>query len=182
MIDDDMTLETLEEESISPAQDAEIRSMLFEAFPDGATSFAETRHWHGSAPEYSVICRRAGRVVANVGIVVREVRSGGEAVRVAGIQNVGVLPALRGRNLGGTVLAQAMAEAKRRGIDFGLLFCVPELGPYYSRNGWRTIDVPVIMQYQGRTCPIPGKNITMVQDLTDRPFPDGDVDLRGADW
>jgi N-acetylglutamate synthase-like GNAT family acetyltransferase len=101
---------------------------------------------------------------------------------VAGIQNLGVHPRYRGRNLGGELLARGMAEAKRRGIAFGALFCVPELERFYNSNGWRKIDVDVIMQYQGQTCPIPGKNIAMVQELADRRFPDGNIDLCGADW
>ena len=179
---DDIVLETIDEETISPARDAEIKQMLFEAFPDGVESFTETRHWHGSAPLYSVVGRRGGRMVGNVGIVVRDVACGGRIVRVAGIQNLGVVPPVRGANLGGALLAEAMDEARRRGIDFGLLFCVPQLERYYSSNGWRLIDVPVIMQYQGQTCPIPGKNITMACELTDELFPAGEIDLRGADW
>ena len=182
MKDNRLAFEIIDEAKITPAQDAEIRALLFEAFPDGRTSFAETRHWHGSAPQYSVVARRAGRVVGNAGIVVRDVRSGETAVRVAGIQNLGVHPHERGKNLGGKLLAKGVAEARRRGIAFGLLFCVPQLERYYASNGWKKIDISVIMQYQGQTCPIPGKNIAMVQELTDRRFPGGDIDLAGADW
>jgi predicted N-acetyltransferase YhbS len=182
MSDDGIVFEVIEEETITPAQDAEIKALLFKAFPDGLTSFSATRHWHGSAPLYSVIGRKGGRVVGNIGIVARDIRRGRTVVRVAGVQNLGVDPDERGRNLGGRLLDQAMAEAQRRGIAFGLLFCVPELERYYSSNGWKKIDVPVIMQYQGETGPIPGKNIAMIRELGARRFPKGDLDLCGADW
>jgi predicted N-acetyltransferase YhbS len=179
---DRLVFEIIEEVAITPAQNREIKALLFEAFPDGRTAFAETRHWHGSAPQYSVIARRGGRVVGNAGIIVRDIRSGGTAVRVAGIQNLAVHPQERGKNLGGKLLSKGMAEARRRGIDFGLLFCVPELRHYYHSNGWKKIDAAFTMLYQGRTCPIPGKNIAMIRELTDRRFPGGAVDLAGADW
>ena len=182
MTDNRLVFEIIDEADVTAELDTEIRTMLFEAFPDGRVSFAQTRHWHGSAPEYNVLCRIDGHIVGNTSIVVRDVVAGGQQVRIAGIQNLGVVPAQRGRNIGGAVLAVAMGEARRRGIPFGMLFCVPQLERFYGANGWRTIDLAVVMQYQGQTCPIPGKNIGMVLKMTGRPFPAGDVDLRGADW
>ena len=182
MSEDAIAFEIIEEAAISPAQDAEIKTLLVKAFDAEVDTFSKSRHWHGSAPLYSVIARRGGQVIGHCGVVVRDLRCGQMAARVAGIQNLGVRPDARGHNLGGRLLARGMDDARRRGIPFGLLFCVPELERFYRSNGWKKIDVSVIMQYEGRTQPIPGKNIAMVLSLAGRPFPAGDLDLCGADW
>jgi hypothetical protein len=60
---------------------------------------------------------------------------------------------------------------------------VPELERLYAALKWQRIDVAVTMRdSQGRSVPIPGKNIAMVLELAGRPFPPGDIDLQGTDW
>ena len=179
----DLTIETVAESCVSAAFDAELRGFLARAFPDGATSFAQTRHWHGSAPAYSVTARRDGNLVAHTGVIVRDIRVGGQPVRIYGIQNMGVLPEARGTGAGLRVLDAAAREAARRGIAFGVLFCVPELARYYRRDAWAIRHGTARMDYDGQTdIPIPGKNVCMVKCLTTGVFPDGEIHLQGADW
>jgi predicted N-acetyltransferase YhbS len=179
----ELTVETAEEFQLSAALDAEIRAFLLRAFPDGATAFARTRHWHGSAPAYSVLARRDGRLAAHAGVIVRDIRAGGQPVRIYGIQNMGVSPEARGTGAGLRVLEAVAREALRRGIGFGVLFCIPELERYYRRDGWKLHDVAVRMNYDGQTdIPIPGKNVCMIKLLTAGTFPAGEIHLQGADW
>ena len=78
---------------------------------------------------------------------------------------------------------EAMAEAVRRRIPFGLLFCLPELEPLYAAMGWRRTDRTVIMHdEQGRSVPLPQKNVAMSIELGDDRFPSGPLDLEGRDW
>ena len=179
----DLTIEIVEETQVSSALDAEIRDCLMRAFPNGAASFGQTRYWHGSAPTYSVTARLAGAIAAHAGLIVRDIRVGGQSVRIYGIQNMGVLPEARGTGAGLRVLETAAREAARRGIAFGVLFCIPELERYYRRDGWETRGGDVRMDYDGQSnIPIPGKNICMVKCLTAQAFPAGDIHLQGADW
>ena len=183
MSDSELTIEIVEESSISAALDAELRGFLLCCFGAGATAFAQSRHWHDSAPAYSVTARREGTLAAHAGIIVRDVRAGGRPVRVYGIQNMGVRPEARGTGAGLLVLEAAAREAARRGIPFGMLFCVPALERYYRRDGWETRHVLVRMDYNGQTdIPIPGKNVCMIKRLTAEAFPDGGIHLQGADW
>jgi predicted N-acetyltransferase YhbS len=145
--------------------------------------FSKTRHWHGSAPAYSLVHQRNRQALGHVGIVVRTVMAGGTPVKVAGIQNLAVRPNRRGTGLGAKLIAAAMDEARRRGISQGLLFCAPTLEKFYKALGWATVPASVIMlDEQGRRVPIPGKNICMVKPLSVTPFPPGVIDLHGADW
>ena len=179
----EVTIAIVEEASVSVALDAELRGFLMRAFPEGSTSFARTRYWHGSAPVYSVLAQHNGNVVAHAGVIVREIRVGRQAVCIFGIQNMGVLPEARGTGMGLRALEAAAREAKRRGIAFGVLFCVPELKRYYKRDHWKTREVTVTMDFDGRTnVPIQGKNVCMVKCLTEEEFPEGPIRLQGADW
>jgi hypothetical protein len=71
----------------------------------------------------------------------------------------------------------------RREIPFGLLFCVPEMEPFYRELGWSKTDRPVAMLDEHRkSAPIPEKNIGMMIELGDERFPAGPLDLQGRDW
>jgi predicted N-acetyltransferase YhbS len=178
-----VTLALLDESRVRPATDAAIRRLLCAAFPVDASIFSQTRAWHGSAPVFSFLAREGRRMVGYIGVVCRTILAGDRRVAVAGIQNLAVLPDRRGHGLGQRLTAAAMDEAGRRGIPFGLLFCVPGLEAFYNREGWRRLDVETLMDFDGqRNVPIPGKNICMVKNLTTDHFPAGNLHLLGPDW
>ena len=178
------TLEVIEEAAISPETDLAMRRFLVLCF-DAASGafFMQSRHWHGAAPEYSVIGRVNGELCAHVGVVVRRIRCGKTQVAVAGIQNVGVRPSCRGKGLGPWVMQAAMDEAVRRKIPFGLLFCVPELEHYYARLGWVTTHESATMNLSGGADePTPAKNIAMYWSPKGEKLPAGPIHLQGPDW
>ncbi len=76
-----------------------------------------------------------------------------------------------------------MLEARRRGFDCGVLFCVPELERLYARCGWQNLGEREVVRIEdGGELPLPGKNTTMFYPLRITAFPDGLVHLRGNDW
>ena len=173
----------IEESRMTEATDADIRRLLLECFPEDGGAFSDSRYWHGSGPAYSLLHREGDRLEGHIGIVVRDIRWGTEPVRIAGIQNLAVSPRMRGRGIASALMRASMEEAGRRGIVFGLLFCVPELERYYRSLDWKTLDVPVWMtDEEGHRCSIPDKNIAMALQIGESPIPEGDIDLQGADW
>lgn len=179
-----LELQVIDEAAMPPVLDREIRDFLGRCFPADASAFSASRHWHGSAPAYSAICRDARPGLAgHVGVVVRPVRAGTEVIRIFGIQNMAVAPDRRGTGVGLALMQAVLDEARRRGIAAGILFCVPELEAYYARTGWRRHDVEVRMDFAGqRDIPIPGTNICMVHECPGSAFPAGNIHLQGADW
>lgn len=176
-------LRLVEESRMDPATDAAIRRLLCECFPPDVPVFSKTRHWHGTAPAYSFVFEEGGVLSGHVGVVLRTVSAGGVRTGVAGIQNLAVAAPMRGSGLSRALMREAMAEAARRGVEFGLLFCVPGLERFYNSLGWVRRDVAAAMDDGlGKTVPIPSKNICMSLDLAARPFPAGDIDLEGRDW
>jgi GNAT superfamily N-acetyltransferase len=176
-------LKIIEESQVTPATDAVIRELLCICFPLDIDVFTQTRYWHGSAPAYSLIQEQDDRVLGHVGVVVRLIRCGNTPTPVAGIQNVAVRPELRGSGVGRQLLVEAMDEARRRNIPWGLLFCLPELKTFYGRLGWHVHHGPVTMRDEhGCDLEISGKNICMSKCVGSSPFPRGNIHLQGADW
>jgi GNAT superfamily N-acetyltransferase len=178
-----MNLCTIDEARMPPGLDAEIRSGLCRCFPPDVAVYSHTRAWHGSPPEYSLVVSDADRVLAHLGVVGRTIDVGGRPLRVAGVQNVYVLPEHRGAGLSQQLIEAAMAEADRRAFDCGLLFCMPALATVYAPCGWRLVSPrPITRVEAGQTLPLPGKNIAMFHPPRVAEFPDGPIDLRGNDW
>lgn len=176
-------LDLIEESDMPPEIDAAIKRLLCECFGPDAEEFSRSRYWHGSAPAYTLIHRDGDEVVGQVGIVLRSIECGGVSVDIAGIQSLAVSPRIRGGMLAWALMRRSMKEARKRGVLFGLLFCIPSLEPLYAAMKWERIDVITTMRDgEGRVVPIPGKNIAMVLKLAGRPFPEGDIDLQGPDW
>jgi len=208
----DIALCVINEQDISPELDRAIRETLVVCFPADREYFGRQSWWH-CVPIYRVFGRDdEGSVVAHVAVVERTVIVGPDLskppknrracptdkplgrrvkLRVAGIQSCCVLPDYRGTGLSDKMMSVAMAEAKRRGFDAGLLFCLDQLKTVYGRMGWSKLDAAVYMaddkegkpavHLAGKTL-IPAKNITMFYPLKAKRFPAGDIDLVGTDW
>lgn len=179
-----MQLRVIDEADVTPDLDRRIRAGLCTCFPKDVAVFTHTRQWHGTGPAFSVIMEDADFIAAHVGIVDRAITVGEQPLRVAGIQNVFVLPAYRGRGLGDQVLQAGLDEAQRRGFDAGLLFCTAKLIPVYARSGWQLIDERATLRVDEaqREVPLPPDNRAMYHPLRLRTFPSGAIHLRGNDW
>lgn len=123
-------------------------------------------------------------IAAHAGIVDRTVKVEKTFIRVAGIQNVFVLPEYRGVGLCEKVMDAAMQEAEKRNFDAGLLYCVPQLEKVYAKCGWRLLPEREIIRIDenGKHIPLPPKNITMFFPLKMQEFPEGKINLQGNDW
>jgi predicted N-acetyltransferase YhbS len=176
--------EVVDESLVSVALDGAIRDLLVVCFPADTATFSRTRYWHGSAPVFSVVHRKNGRVLGHVGVVARTILSGENRIAVGGVQNLAVRPETRGTGIAPRLMESAMVEAQRRGLGFGLLFCVPGLKRFYIGLGWVAVDVVARMRDpdSNATTLIPGKNICMTKTLGSHAFPAGEIDLCGPDW
>lgn len=179
-----MELRIVQEAEMSAGLDQAIKAGLCHCFPADREIFTKARAWHGSAPTWSVIAEDGEVIVAHVGLVDRVVKAGTRQLRVAGIQNVFVLPERRGQGLCDLVMNAAMQEAGRLGFDAGLLYCIPTLEKVYARCGWFLLPKADIirMDEQGAEIPLPDKNIAMFHPLKVVEFPTGTIHLQGNDW
>lgn len=176
---------------ISEKLDIAIRKTLAVCFPHHKDEFSKAHYLNDNKPVFSVIIEDGDSVIAYVGVIDRTIKLGGRRYRVAGVQNVCVLPKYRGQRLSDGVLKAAMEEAHTRKFDFGLLFTQQNIKQVYARNGW--IEIMYRKFTRTKTCPersrrndanieMPPESIKMYYPLAVKDFPTGDVDLLGNKW
>jgi aminoglycoside 2'-N-acetyltransferase I len=92
-------------------------------------------------------------VVCHVGIFRREVTWNGRKTRAGGIGGVATREDRQRRGYASIALNAAIQTLKDEGsTDFGLLFCEPQLAPFYVGRGWKPFDGEIYAeQPQGRT-------------------------------
>jgi GNAT superfamily N-acetyltransferase len=122
------------------------------------------------------------RLVTHVGVLDREVAVGGQPLHVAGVYSVMTRPADRGKGYASAALRRA-TEFMRDEIpkaEHGMLICLDTRLAFYGHLGWQRVEAPVAFDQPG------GRQVneinTMVLPLRGRPWPAGDVDLRGLPW
>ncbi|MER6529051.1 GNAT family N-acetyltransferase [Streptomyces sp. NPDC001508] len=127
--------------------------------------------------EHALTAASNGKLVASLGWLLREMTFDGAPRRVAGLSNVLVHPAHRGRGIARTMISVAVEHARAAGAETVMLLCRPEQVPLYTRLGWCQPAVPVtVLQPAGtQLCPLS----TMTYDLTELPQPTIDVSLQG---
>lgn len=163
--------------------DRAMRRLLCQCFPADAQSFGATRAWHGCVPAWTVVVLENEEPVACAAVVERAVTCGGVPMTVAGVGNFCVAPPWRGSGLAQGLMERIHAEARARGMDFGLLFCSPGLEGLYAALGWSRVGWPITaLDERGLPGPLPAGNIGMSVALGNRPWPEGPVDLQGRDW
>ncbi len=114
-------------------------------------------------------------------MVTREVSTGGELVRVAGIGNVMTRPEYRRRGVASAMMRAAADLMRfRLGTEFGMLICHPRVAPVYARAGWIRVEGPTRFAQASGIATYP--HDTMVLKLTEREWPGGPIDLRGLPW
>jgi len=180
-----MTFRVLDEWAIDSTLDQFLRQSLQAAFPVDQAIFAVTRAWNCCAPSFTILFEDdTGKLIAHGGVHERVIRIQGEAVRVAGFQNVFVNEPFRGRGRVDQLLQRMLEESARRNFDVAMLFCKPQLIKTYARTNWvYEPDRSVInITASGTTAPVAAINQMMWHPLIRPDLPAGPVDLRGYDW
>jgi GNAT superfamily N-acetyltransferase len=123
-----------------------------------------------------------GVALCYVGVLLREARWDGRAVKVGGIGGVKTHPASRGRGFAATALRRALDFFRSRGdVDFGLLVCEPALVPFYERLGWRRFPGDLLVTQRQATVPFTF-NLPLTTPVRLQEPLGGRIDLLGPPW
>ena len=122
-----------------------------------------------------------GLAASHVGLVDHTVLVGGQLVRVAGVGGVATNGELHGRGYARKALSYATSFMRdEMKVEFGLLFCLDPLKPFYGQQGWQLVTEPVwVEQPSGR---ILSPLNMMVLPFDGRAWPEGTTDLRSLPW
>ncbi|HEX8354149.1 MAG TPA: GNAT family N-acetyltransferase [Pyrinomonadaceae bacterium] len=127
------------------------------------------------------ITEEGGRAVSHVGLVKTTVRAGGREVTVGGVGGVVTVPEAQGRRHVHAAMREAAAfMCAELGVEFGMLFCLPRLAPFYARQGWRLVEEEVEVEQPSADVVWPYR--VMVLPCGGREWPAGRIEVGGLPW
>lgn len=133
-----------------------------------------TKDWH-------IVAYDEGKAVAHAGALRHDVLVEGRPVAVGGLGSVITVLESRNRGLAQLVVREAVAfMAGELEADFGFLFCLPPLVPFYKRMGWQELAVSVLVEQPGGEIESPV--YSMVLPLRGEPWPQGRVRTQSLPW
>ena len=122
-----------------------------------------------------------GKAVSHVGLIDHTVNVAGKRVRVGGVGAVATAGEMHGRGYARKTLRYAekfMCEELE--VEFGLLFCLDRLKPFYERQNWQLLNEPVEFDQPS------GKMISplnvLVLPCKGETWPAGTTDLCSLPW
>jgi hypothetical protein len=131
--------------------------------------------------EMHFITEEDGRAVSHVGVLKTTVRVGGREVTVGGVGSVVTVPEAQGRHHVHAAMRRAAEFICRDlGVEFGMLFCLPRLAPFYARQGWQLIDDEVEFEQPAGKVVSPFR--VLVRPCGARAWPAGKVEVAGFPW
>ncbi|MFG2980200.1 GNAT family N-acetyltransferase [Streptomyces sp. NPDC048258] len=107
---------------------------------------ASPGHDPALAPRALLLVDGDGTVAASLALLYKEIEVGGRTYRAAGLSAVVTRAALRGRGLGGRLVAAARAElAADPAVDLALFSCDRPLAPFYEEAGFAPLPGTVLV-------------------------------------
>ncbi len=131
--------------------------------------------------EVHIVLDVDGVPASHVGLIDHTVDVGGRPVRVAGVGGVATNNELHGRGYARKAMNYATTFMRdEMKVEFGLLFCLDPLKPFYAQQGWQLVTAPVwVLQPTGRI--LSPLNV-MVLPFDGRAWPEGTIELGSLPW
>lgn len=164
---------------LSPEMTADERRTLFEWGENVFGTPDELYSWRPK--DRHLYVEEDGRVVCHVGLLEDSVRAGDERVKVCGVGAVVTVPEAQGRGHARLAMNRA-AEVMRDETDseFGMLYCLDRLVPFYASLGWRLIEGENVFGQPGG--PVRSPFRVMILPLRERTWPAGRMVVEGLPW
>ena len=141
----------------------------------------EDANYRWRPKDYNFITEEGGRPLSHVGVIKTMVSVGGRQLTVGGVGGVVTVPEAQGRHLVHAAMRQAAEFICRElGADFGMLFCLPRLEPFYARQGWQTLEDEAEVEQPAGKIVWPYR--VMVRPCGERVWPAGRVEVGGLPW
>ncbi len=157
----------------------EEKQQLFEWGPDVFGAEALNLQWRPKDWHFLVYAN--DQLVSHVGVVKHVVTVGEQQVSIGGIGGVVTVPAAQSGGYASAALQEAtkfMHEELM--VEFGLLFCLPRMIPFYQRFGWHEVGKPVFIDQPSEVMLSPLK--IMVLPCQSQTWPTGTVKLGSLPW
>lgn len=155
------------------------KQQLFEWAPD--VFGAEDLNLQWRPKDWHFLIYENDQLVSHVGIVKHIVTVGEQQITVGGIGGVVTVPAAQGNGYASKALQEATKFMREElMVEFGMLFCLARMIPFYERFGWQEVQEPVIIDQPSEKIPSP--LVVMVLPCQSQTWPAGTVKLGSLPW
>lgn len=155
------------------------KQQLFEWGPDVFGAEALNLQWRPK--DWHFLVYENDQLVSHVGVVKHVVAIGEQQATVGGIGSVVTVPAAQGKGYASTALQQATKFMREElMVEFGLLFCLARMIPFYQRFGWQEVREPVIIDQPSEKILSP--LVVMVLPCRSQTWLAGTVKLESLPW
>lgn len=135
--------------------------------------------------DYDIRVWEGDKWVSVVEVVERTITVGGQPVRIGGVGGVSTFPEYRHKGYS----AMALREAARLmfddlNVEFGMLFCAPEMEVFYGKLGWQPIRERFrhVDHWDNSRDKWDEDFMILPPPGSSRQWPEGEVDLNGHGW
>jgi aminoglycoside 2'-N-acetyltransferase I len=144
-VQDRPAVRRLPTDRLTPEELAQIRDLLWAAFPPGEEEFSEN-DWQHAVGGQHFIAEVDGAIGSHASVVERELHVGGHPVRTGYVEAVATSPKLQGRGLGSAVMEAVNAHIV---ADYELGALGTGAHAFYERLGWQTWRGPTFVRTDG---------------------------------
>jgi len=137
--------------------------------------------WRKKKSWHVLVYDAASQLVSHVGVSGETVSVGQRVIHVGTIGGVVTIPSAQNKGYARTALQQAKSfMCDQLGVEFGMLFCLDRLVPFYQRLGWQRVqDFVYIEQPTGKI--LSPLNV-MILPCQSQIWPTGTVDVQSLLW
>jgi GNAT superfamily N-acetyltransferase len=138
-------------------------------------------HYEWAPIGYHVLAYDGEQIVGHADLTERVADFGGRDTWVVGIGGVMTAREYRGQGISSAILDRC--EAFIVGplqADYGMLFCAPDIVPFYARRGWLLVESPVTVEQPGQRFVWP--YLTMLWPCPGLRWEETPINIRGLPW
>jgi aminoglycoside 2'-N-acetyltransferase I len=141
----------------------------------------EDKRFSWRPKDWHFIVEEEGHVLSHVGVMETSVRVGETDIKVGGIGGVVSVPEAQGRgNIHAAMSRAAEFMGDQLRVEFGMLFCLPRLVPFYARQNWQLLNDAV--EFEQPSGKVVSPFHSMVLPFDNRAWPEGEVKVGGLPW
>jgi GNAT superfamily N-acetyltransferase len=143
----------------------------------------EVAHWPGkwANPSWMILGRLDGVLVSQLCMLKREIMVGEQYLGVAGVGGVATHPDWQRKGFAKQLMTYAEGVIRNElKCSFALLLCNGMPCSIYRKAGWK--DVAKHIKYQENENKVQLETNVMVFEISDRSFPEGEIDICGLPW
>lgn len=166
------------EHEISHDEHEQITKLRNKSFPDASRE----RSYFKQLPHFRILVKKDEVLLGHLGIDHRVIRVGDKIITIFGIIDLFVSESHQGNGVATSLLEEVTKLAKKSKVDYLLLHTFD--GRIYSQNGFRVISpyLKSLWLYDFENYGVGIERLDeriYIKQISDKPWPDGTVDLMG---